>query len=102
MAPAITTNNAALGASASAGQSNSVMKISMARLSSGKRINSASDDAAGVAIASRLTASIRGTDQAIRNALDGQALIDTAEGAYTEIENILQRCGKYLYNQKMT
>ncbi|MDB3910615.1 hypothetical protein N9381_02205 [Paracoccaceae bacterium] len=63
----------------------------MARLSSGKRINSASDDAAGVAISSRLTSNIRGTDQAIRNALDGQALIDTAEGAHKEIENILQR-----------
>jgi flagellin len=63
----------------------------MARLSSGKRINSASDDAAGVAIASRLTAEIRGTDQAIRNALDGQAMIDTAEGGHSEIEAILQR-----------
>jgi flagellin len=67
------------------------MESSMARLSSGKRINSASDDAAGVAIASRLSAEIRGTDQAIRNSLDGQALIDTAEGAHKEIENILQR-----------
>ena len=63
----------------------------MSRLSSGKRINSASDDAAGVAISSRLSAEIRGTDQAIRNSLDGQALIDTAEGAHKEIENILQR-----------
>jgi flagellin len=67
------------------------METSMARLSTGKRINSASDDAAGVAIASRLSAEIRGTDQAIRNSLDGQALIDTAEGAHKEIENILQR-----------
>jgi flagellin len=63
----------------------------MARLSTGKRINSASDDAAGVAISSRLSAEIRGTDQAIRNSLDGQALIDTAEGAHKEVENILQR-----------
>jgi flagellin len=67
------------------------METSMARLSSGKRINSASDDAAGVAISSRLSAEIRGTDQAIRNSLDGQALIDTAEGAHKEVENILQR-----------
>ena len=44
-----------------------------------------------VAIASRLTANIRGTDQAIRNTLDGRDLIDTAEGAYTEIETILQK-----------
>jgi flagellin len=52
---------------------------------------SAADDAAGVAIASRLTAEIKGTNQAIRNALDAQALIDTAEGAHEEIVNILQR-----------
>ena len=76
MALAIATNNAALQAAASASSVNRDMETSMARLSTGKRINSASDDAAGVAIASRLTAEIRGTDQAIRNALDGQALID--------------------------
>ena len=91
MALAIAANNAALRAAASASSVNRDMETSMARLSSGKRINSASDDAAGVAISSRLTANIRGTDQAIRNALDGQALIDTAEGAHKEIENILQR-----------
>jgi flagellin len=67
------------------------MADTMARLSSGKRINTAADDAAGVAIASRLSSEIRGTNQAIRNAQDGQALIDTAEGAHLEIENILQR-----------
>jgi len=91
MALAIATNNAALNAAASASSVNRDMETSMARLSTGKRINSASDDAAGVAISSRLSAEIRGTDQAIRNALDGQALIDTAEGAHSEIENILQR-----------
>jgi len=91
MALAISTNNAALNAAASASSVNREMETSMARLSSGKRINSASDDAAGVAISSRLSAEIRGTDQAIRNSMDGQALIDTAEGAHQEIENILQR-----------
>jgi flagellin len=91
MALAISTNNAALNAAASASSVNRDMETSMARLSSGKRINSASDDAAGVAIASRLSSEIRGTDQAIRNSLDGQALINTAEGAHSEIENILQR-----------
>jgi len=91
MALAIATNNAALNAAASASSVNRDMETSMARLSSGKRINSASDDAAGVAISSRLSSEIRGTDQAIRNSLDGQALIDTAEGAHSEIENILQR-----------
>jgi len=91
MALAIATNNAALNAAASASSVNRDMETSMARLSSGKRINSAADDAAGVAISSRLSSEIRGTDQAIRNSLDGQALIDTAEGAHAEIENILQR-----------
>ena len=91
MVLAIATNNAALNAAASASSVNRDMETSMARLSSGKRINSASDDAAGVAISSRLSAEIRGTDQAIRNALDGQALIDTTEGAHKEVENILQR-----------
>ena len=91
MALTIATNSAALQAAASASSVNRDMETSMARLSTGKRINTASDDAAGVAIASRLSAEIRGTDQAIRNALDGQALIDSAEGGHKEIENILQR-----------
>jgi flagellin len=91
MALTIGTNVASLQATAAASSVNRDLETSMARLSTGKRINSASDDAAGVAIASRLTAEIRGTDQAIRNALDGQALIDTAEGGHKEIEAILQR-----------
>jgi flagellin len=91
MALAIATNNAALQSAAAASSVNRDMETSMARLSTGKRINSARDDAAGVAIASRLSSEIRGTDQAIRNAMDGQALIDTAEGGHKEIENILQR-----------
>ena len=91
MALAIATNTGALMAAASATSVNKDMETSMERLSTGKRINSAKDDAAGVAIASRLTSEIRGTNQAIRNAQDGQALINTAEGAHKEIENILQR-----------
>jgi flagellin len=91
MALTIGTNVASLQASAAASSVNRDLETSMARLSTGKRINSASDDAAGVAIASRLSSEIRGTDQAIRNALDGQALIDTAEGGHKEIEAILQR-----------
>ena len=85
------TNVASLQASAAASSVNRDLETSMSRLSTGKRINSAADDAAGVAIASRLSSEIRGTDQAIRNALDGQALIDTAEGGHKEIEAILQR-----------
>ena len=91
MALTIGTNVASLQASATASSVNRDLETSMARLSTGKRINSAADDAAGVAIASRLTTEIRGTDQAIRNALDGQAMIDTVEGGHKEIEAILQR-----------
>lgn len=91
MALAIATNTGALMAAASATSVNKDMETSMERLSTGKRINSAKDDAAGVAIASRLTSEIRGTNQAIRNAQDAQGLINTAEGAHKEIETILQR-----------
>jgi flagellin len=91
MALTVATNTGALMAQAAASSVNKEMEISMERLSTGKRINGAADDAAGVAIASRLSSEIRGTDQAIRNAMDAQALIDTAEGAHVEIENILQR-----------
>ena len=63
----------------------------MARLASGKRINSSADDPAGVAIASKLNSEIRNTSQAIRNALDRQALLNTSEGGHKEVENILQR-----------
>ena len=83
------TETGALMAQAAASSVNKEMKISMERLATGKRINGASDDAAGVAIASRLTSEIRSTNQAMRNAMDGQALIDTAEGAHAEVENLL-------------
>ena len=63
----------------------------MEQLSSGKRINSAGDDAAGIAIASRMESQVRGLNQAMRNAADGQSLVDTAEGALDEIASMLQR-----------
>lgn len=91
MALSVGTNTGALMAQAAASSVNKSMENSMERLATGKRLNSASDDAAGIAIASRLTSEIRGTNQAIRNAMDGQALIDTAEGAHNEIGNLLQR-----------
>ena len=91
MSMSINTNMGALMASAASSNVNKAMETSMNRLSTGLRINAAKDDAAGVAIASRLTSEIRGTNQAIRNASDGQAMIDTAEGAHLEIVNILQR-----------
>jgi flagellin len=67
------------------------MESAMERLASGQRINTAADDAAGVSISTRMEAQVRGLNQAIRNAGDGQALADTAEGAMTEITNMLQR-----------
>ena len=91
MALTVATNTGALMAQAAASSVNKNMETSMARLSTGQRINSAADDAAGVAIASRLSSEIRGTEQAIRNAMDGQAMIDTAEGAHQEVINLLQR-----------
>jgi len=91
MSLSVATNSGALMAQAAASSVNKEMEISMERLSTGKRINSAADDAAGIAIATRLTSEIQGTNQAIRNAMDGQALIDTAEGAHEEITTLLQR-----------
>jgi flagellin len=91
MALNINTNIGALSSANAASSVNKSMELAMERLSTGLRINTAADDAAGVAIASRLTSEIRGTNQAIRNAMDGQAMIDTAEGAHNEITNILQR-----------
>jgi flagellin len=85
MALTVATNTGALMAQAAASSVNKDMETSMERLSTGKRINSAADDSAGVAIAARLTSEIRGTNQAVRNAMDAQALIDTAEGAQVEV-----------------
>jgi flagellin len=67
------------------------MEKAMEQLSSGKRINSAGDDAAGIAIAARMESQVRGLNQAMRNAADGQSLVDTSEGAMDEISNMLQR-----------
>ena len=91
MALQINTNVGALMASASASSANRSMETAMERLSTGKRINTAADDAAGMAISSRMESQIRGINQAIRNAADGQSLIDTTEGAHNEVTNILQR-----------
>ncbi len=87
----IGTNVAALKASNANNAASSALSSSIERLSTGKRINSAKDDAAGLAIASSFTSQIRGTNQAIRNANDGIALSQTADGALGEVTNILQR-----------
>ena len=87
----INTNVKALAAQASMSNVNKSMETAMERLSTGVRINSAKDDAAGLAIALRMTADIRGTAVAIRNANDGISLSQTAEGGLGQINDILQR-----------
>ena len=67
------------------------MGAAMEQLSTGKKINSAADDTAGLAISSRMTAQIRGLDQAVRNANDGISMVSTAEGAMVEVSSMLQR-----------
>lgn len=91
MALTINTNVASLNAQRNMGTSQANLNKSMQRLSSGLRINSAKDDAAGLAISDRMTAQIRGLNQASRNANDGISLAQTAEGALQESTNILQR-----------
>ncbi|ROR34919.1 flagellin [Inmirania thermothiophila] len=91
MALVINTNVAALNAQRSLSRTQSELNVALARLSTGLRINSAKDDAAGLAIAQRMTAQIRGMEQAVRNANDGISLAQTAEGAMQETTNILQR-----------
>ena len=87
----INTNVGALKAADAAYSVNKSMETSMLRLSSGKRINSAIDDAAGLQISQRMTAEIRGFAQAARNAADAQSMLATMEGAIAEQHNILQR-----------
>ena len=87
----IGTNIASLRASNASNSANKLLGTAMERLSTGKRINNAKDDAAGLAIASTMTASIRGMNQAIRNANDGISLAQTADGALDEVSNMLQR-----------
>ncbi|CAM3258795.1 Flagellin [Sphingomonas antarctica] len=87
----ITTNVSALRAQNASRMANDQTATAMARLSSGKRINNAKDDAAGLAIATRMEANVRGFTQASRNANDGISLAQTAEGALSETSNILVR-----------
>ena len=91
MASTINTNVASLTAQRNLGASASSLNTSIARLSSGLRINSAKDDAAGLAISERFTGQIRGLNQAVRNAGDGISLAQTAEGALKASGDILQR-----------
>lgn len=87
----INTNVSSLNAAAALAINERNLSTSMERLATGKRINGAKDDAAGQSIASRMTAQIRGLDQAVRNANDGISMLQTADGAMEEVSNMLQR-----------
>lgn len=87
----INTNVKSLVAQNSMTINGRAMSKAMEQLSTGKRINTAADDAAGLAISSKMTAQIKGLDQAVRNANDGITLLQTAEGATIEMSNMLQR-----------
>ncbi len=87
----INTNMGALNASQSTYSANKSMETSMARLSSGKRINTGADDAAGLFLTKRMNTEIQGLNQAVRNASDAQAFLQTAEGALEEVHTILLR-----------
>jgi flagellin len=87
----INTNISAIRATNASISANKQLGVSMERLSTGKRINSAKDDAAGMAITTSMTAQVKGMSQGIRNANDGISLAQTAEGALSEITNMLQR-----------
>lgn len=91
MAEIINTNVMSLNAQRNLGLTQSKLSVALERLSSGKRINSAKDDAAGLAISQRMTAQINGMNTAIQNANNGISLAQTAEGAMQETTNILQR-----------
>jgi flagellin len=91
MALVVNTNIASLNAQRNLERSQNELGVSLQRLSSGLRINSAKDDAAGLYTAEQLTADIRGANQAIRNAADGISFAQVAEGALAEISNNLQR-----------
>ena len=91
MSMMINTNVASLNAQRMVGSAVRDQATAMERLSSGQRINSAADDAAGLGIANSMTSQIRGLDQAVRNANDGMSMIQTAEGALQQTTNILQR-----------
>ncbi|KQN11983.1 flagellin [Sphingomonas aurantiaca] len=87
----IGTNISALRATNASTKASGLLATSMERLSTGKRINSAKDDAAGLAISSSMTSQIKGMNQGVRNANDGISMAQTAEGALDEVSNNLQR-----------
>jgi flagellin len=91
MSMVINTNISSMVAQGAQAENAKLMDTAMERLASGKRINSAADDAAGMAMASRMESQVKGLSMALKNAGDAQSLIETAEGAQAEISNILLR-----------
>ncbi|KJK15698.1 flagellin domain-containing protein [Pseudomonas sp. NPDC087612] len=91
MALTVNTNTTSLGVQKNLNRASDALSTSMSRLSSGLKINSAKDDAAGLQISTRMTSQIRGQTMAIKNANDGISIAQTAEGAMQEQVNILQR-----------
>ena len=91
MSLTVNTNVSSLTAQRALAYADSLMEESMQRLSTGSKINSASDDAAGLAIAQRMTAQVNGLNMAVKNANDGISLTQSVEGALVEVADMLQR-----------
>jgi flagellin len=91
MPSVINTNISSMNAQRNLSNSQNLLSVTMERLSSGLRVNTAKDDAAGLSIATRMTAQIRGTNVAVRNANDGISLVQTAEGSLGKSGDLLQR-----------
>ena len=96
----INTNFAAQVATSAATASQSAAGVAMERLSSGTRLNSAKDDAANVAISSRLHSEAKGRNMAVKNAMDARSLLSVVDGAYVEVEKNLQRYREILIYAK--
>ena len=94
MSLVVNTNVSSLTAQRALAFADSLQGEAMTRLSTGSKINSASDDAAGLAIASRMTAQVNGLNMAVKNANDGIALTQSIEGALVEVSDMLQRLAR--------
>ena len=102
MSLVVNTNVGSLNAQRSLTASTSELKTAMERLSSGKKINSAADDAAGFAIAERMTAQIRGLNMATKNVNDGLSMIAVIENATNDVTDMLHRMRELRFKQQMT
>ena len=100
MALSINTNVSSLTAQRAIADSKNDLETAMERLSTGSKINSASDDAAGLAMAQRMTAQIQGLNMAIKNSNDGIAMTKSIEGAIAEVSDMLQRMREPRFRQR--